>query len=276
VQHLETVIQFSGGTLQDYVLISQLLREIRDEEKLDRFSVRGTQLYPDEPLMGYERAAALTNLKRYAEASSLFEKVAKNAETTAPELLDDAFYFSWGAALERHGKYEEAARNFDKSIQLTPPERLERAANTMNYLGYMWLEQNKHLDKAEQLIVKANELVRNNPAFIDSLGWMHFKKGRYDQALRELLRAVDLMEEIDKIDPEDAEILEHVAQTYEKLDDKGKAREYWQRTLDLEPPQEEIRKRARKALGMDAPPAPKLDEVDENQTPAQPNNNPPS
>lgn len=245
VEQLEAVLQIGGGDVNEYLMVSDLLRRSRQVDKFDRFTARAQQLYPREPRLGFMRALAHTAQKRYHAAADLFAQVADEAETTAPDMLDDSYHFNWGVALERGGRYDEAARQFDRSIQLTPPDNLTRAANTMNYLGYMWLEQNAKLDKAEQLIRKANELEQNNPAFVDSLGWLYFKQGKNQEALKELLRAEALMKELT---PEDAEILDHIAQAYERVGDEVKAREYWQRTLDLNPPQKEIRQRAEKAL----------------------------
>jgi hypothetical protein len=39
------------------------------------------------------------------------------------------------------------------------------------------------------LIRKANELVQDNAAFVDSLGWLFFKQGKFAEALPELLRS---------------------------------------------------------------------------------------
>lgn len=246
--HLEAALQTGGGKLEDYLVISNLLMLGDDEEKLDRFTARGQQLFPDNPSMGFLRARALSRLRRYDDAVKIFQRVAKDAATFSPDLLDDGFYFSWGSALERSGHFEEAARQFDKSIQLTPPDQLERAAQTMNYLGYMWLQQGSNLDKAEQLITKANELIQNEPAYIDSLGWLYYKQGKFDKALKELLRAEQLMQDLS---PDDAEIFEHIAQTFEKLNQQGKAREYWRKVMDLNPTDDEIRQRAQKALGLE-------------------------
>ena len=248
VEQLEAALKAGGGDLNDYLQISNLLLFSEKPEKLDRFTLRAQRLYPGEPRVGFYRALALNELKKYPEAASLFSQTAVQAETMAPELLDDRFNFSWGVALERSGNFDEAAKRFDKSIQLTPTDgNLDRVANTMNYLGYMWLERGQHYDKAEQLIVKANELVRNNPAFIDSLGWLRLKQGRAEEALKELLRAESLM---DKVTREDAEILDHIAQAYDQLGQQDKAKEYWQRTLALDPEAKGIRERAEKALGV--------------------------
>jgi tetratricopeptide (TPR) repeat protein len=133
----------------------------------------------------------------------------------------------------------------EKSITLTPREESKAAANTMNFLGYMWLEQNTKLDKAGELITKANELLPETPAYIDSLGWFHYKKGNYPGALKELQRAEALLV---PIAPEDAEILEHIGLTHQALGDKAKALDYLERANALNTPEPKARKRIEDAL----------------------------
>jgi tetratricopeptide (TPR) repeat protein len=140
---------------------------------------------------------------------------------------------------------------FEKAINLTPKEDIEDAANTMNYLGFMWLDQEKYLDKAGELIRKANELQPDNAAYIDSLGWWYFKKGDYPNALKELQRALGL---IKVIEPEDAEIIEHIAQTYLKLNDLEKARESFEKALALLPTEPKLLKRLKEGLRQAARP----------------------
>ena len=50
----------------------------------------------------------------------------------------------------------------------------------MNYLGYMWVDIDRNIDEAAELIKKANELDPENAAYIDSLGWLYFRQGKYD------------------------------------------------------------------------------------------------
>lgn len=260
VEQLEAALQIGGGDLNDYLQISSLLRFVQEPDKFDHFTVRAQQLFPAEPRVTYFRALALNQLKKHAESAKLFDQTAKQAETMAPELLDDNFHFAWGVALERSAQFDAAEKQFEKSINLTPADDPPRAANTMNYLGYMWLEQGRNLDKAEQLIRKANEMEQNNAAYIDSLGWVLFKQGRFPEALAELLKAESLME---KLTGDDAEVLDHIAQTYDKLGRKDKATEYWKRALDLNPETESIKERIEKSLGISKPkpePKPPADE----------------
>jgi tetratricopeptide (TPR) repeat protein len=254
VEYLEAALQTGGGDLNDYLKISELLRFSQKPEEFDHFTARAQQLYPGEPRMGYYRAAALSQLKEYVGAAMAFGESAKLAETRAPEILDDQFHFAWGVALERSAQFDEAAKEFQKSIDLTPPEAPPRAANTMNYLGYMWLDRGQHLDRAETLIRKANEMDPDNGAFVDSLGWLLFKQGKFPEALTELMRAEKLIRQ-DQPEPEpgDAEIYDHIAQTYDKLGQRDKALEYWKHALDVKPDVEAIRERAERELGIAKP-----------------------
>ena len=253
-EQYEAALQAGGGDLSDYVQTVELIQLTGDDEKLERFTARAQQLFPGEPTLGFYRGVALNGIKKYNEAAKMMEETAKLAETRAPELLKSSQYHRvWGEALERSGQFDAAAKAFEKSVDLTPTDNPPSAASTMNYWGYMWVEQDKNLDKAEQLIRKANELRPDEPAFIDSLGWLFFKQGKYPEALAELERAEKHMQEWT---PADAEILDHIAQTHEKLGNMPKAKEYWTRALELEPPQEEIWKRAARALGLEKPKPP--------------------
>lgn len=255
IDHLEAALRIGGGEMQDYLQVCALMRYAKQTDRFAQFTKRAAQLFPQEPRILFYDGLALTYQKQYASAAKRFETAAKLAEASAPERLDHDFYFQHGIALERSGRLDEASKKFEKSIQLTPPENPEVAAQAMNYLGYMWADKSQHLDQAGELIRKANELRPSVPSYIDSLGWLLYQQGKYDEALKELLRAESLQE---TWDPEDAEMLEHTAKTYEKLSNAEKAREYWKRVVDLKPTNEDVLHRAEKALGLK--PTPKREE----------------
>ena len=255
VEQLEAAMRLGGGGLQDYLQLCELMRMSGDAEKFHRFTQRASQLFPEEPGIGYLSATALYQLKKFPEAVKAFERTEKLAQTRRPELLGQAFYFTHGVALERSGRFDEAALKFQKSIELASPDDPARAANVMNYLGFMWADRGEHLDKAGELIRKANELMPENAAYVDSLGWLYFKQGKFNEALRELTRAEQLLKEVE---PDDAEILDHIAQTYDKLGQRPKAEEYWKRLLDLKTDNKPLVERAQKELRMTpSPPAPR-------------------
>ena len=75
------------------------------------------------------------------------------------------------------------------------------------------------------------ELPRETFTADDSLGWVYFKKGLYDDALRYLKKAAEL-------NPEDPTINEHLGDAYSKKKDFKKALEHYKKALSLTHPEE--------------------------------------
>ncbi len=240
IVHLEAAIQNGGGEIGDYVKLGWELYQTQKFDDMVRVGQRSVRLFPDHPLVHYQLAIAHRAREEWAPSVQHFAQAEQFAGSTQSELLDHLFYYQYGITLERLARYEDASRMLEKSITLTPREEAKSAANTMNFLGYMWLDVGTHLDKAGELISKANELLPNQPAYIDSLGWFHYKKGNYPGALKELQRAEALLQ---PVAPEDAEILEHIGLTHQALGDKAQALTYLTRAEALKTPDLKARKR---------------------------------
>lgn len=106
-------------------------------------------------------------------------------------------------------------------------------AGANNDLGYLYAEQGKNLDKAEAMIRKAlvstQEDSESYRAYLDSLGWVLFKRGKAKEALKELTKAVEIMTaetERDGTNP-DATILEHLGDVHFHLHELEKAGDAW-------------------------------------------------
>jgi Tfp pilus assembly protein PilF len=105
----------------------------------------------------------------------------------------------------------------------------------LNFLGYLYVDENKYLDQAGVMIKKALELDPGNGAYIDSLGWFYFKKAKFREAVIELEKASSLLE--------DAVIYDHLGDAYLKVNDIEKAKLNWQKSLKLDPSQEKVREK---------------------------------
>ena len=99
----------------------------------------------------------------------------------------------------------------------------------------MYVEENKNLDQAEAMIKKALEMDSSNGAYIDSLGWLYFKKGKFKEALKELEKANVLLA--------DPVIRDHLGDVYLKTGEKEKARAIWQESLKLDPNQSKVKEK---------------------------------
>ena len=207
-------------------LAELLLGPLKDPERAVKFLTEARRRFAGAPEIAYYLAIAQREAKQIQQAVATFEEALHEAELDQDdEIINAKFYFNYGATAEQAGLYEKAADLLRKSIALDPAN----AAEAYNYLGYMWADHNMHLDEAEETIKRALEIEPNNGSYLDSLGWVEFRKGKFDQALADLVRAAK------NIDREDPIVFEHIGDTYLKLNRVPEALESWQKALKLDP-----------------------------------------
>lgn len=208
-----------------YLRLAELLiGPLKESERAERILTEARVQFRNAPEFTYYLAIAQREAGRGQQAVITFEEALNEAKANAAELLTARFYFDYGAAAEKAGLFDKAADLFRQSIALDPTN----AAEVYNYLGYMWVEHNMHLDEAEQMINKALELDPSNGAYLDSLGWLKYRKGKYDEALSDLLRAAQNLTRDDPV------VFEHIGDTYARLNKIPQALEYWQKAIALD------------------------------------------
>ena len=203
-----------------------LLGPLKDAGRAVKFLTEARRRFPGAPEIVYYLALAQREAKHTQQAVATFEEALHEAELDQDnEIVNAKFYFNYGATAERAGLYEKAADLLRKSIALDPAN----AAEAYNYLGYMWVDHNMHLEEAEGMIKRALQIEPNNGSYLDSLGWLEFRQGKFDQALADLLRAAKNLEHDDSV------VFEHIGDTYLKLNRVPQALEAWQKALALDP-----------------------------------------
>ena len=110
-----------------------------------------------------------------------------------------------------------------------PPSEDVPEAEIYNSLGYIFADHDYRLNDALDYLLKAVELDPKNGAIADSYAWILFKLKRYEEAKKEILRAIDLLG-----DDIDATITDHAGDIFNALGDKAAARKYWEKALSLD------------------------------------------
>lgn len=158
------------------------------------------------------------------QALERWQEVDRETEAAIDRFGDDRnLVFTRAAALERLDEVDEAALLFRQLVDSEPND-----ANAANYLGYMWADREMHLDEALELIAHAVELDPENSAYLDSLGWVHFRLGDLEEAERWLRRAVDLGEDLG-----DGTIYCHLGEVLLAAGDRDEGRRYLVLGLNL-------------------------------------------
>ena len=170
------------------------------------------------------------NLDYHLYLGSFYEELERHAE--ALEVLGKGLqidsenariYFRLGVIYDKTGRRQDAISAMEKVITIEPNN-----AKAMNYLGYTYAEMGIELEKAEVLIMRALELKPEDGYITDSLAWVYYKQGKFEQALIWLKKAVTLV-------PDDAVILEHLGDVYLKLNKKNLALKYYRRSFKINP-----------------------------------------
>lgn len=188
-----------------------------------------------------EREFALRQLDDYATDhpdESLDVTVAKarllvvaGASSDAVALLDAALdlypghanlLYQRALALESDGKIDRAVSELDTLLKT-------RAADPvlLNALGYTLADHRRNLAHAEDLIRRALEKTPDNPAVLDSLGWVQYRRGRANDALPSLERAHRISQ--------DSEIAAHWGEVLWSVGRQSEARAIWARALARDP-----------------------------------------
>jgi tetratricopeptide (TPR) repeat protein len=97
----------------------------------------------------------------------------------------------------------------------------------LNSLGYVYAEESINLDEAEDLIKRALEIVPDSAAYLDSLGWVYYKKEKFLKAKEYIEKAASMLK--------DPVILDHLGDIYYKLGQFQEAGEVWKEVLKIEP-----------------------------------------
>jgi tetratricopeptide (TPR) repeat protein len=222
----EQSLLINPGHAITYVRLAELLLgPLKNAERAVTLLNDARRRFPDAPEMTYYLGVALREAKHPQQGVVAFEEALHESELEGGEIATARFYFDFGATAEQAGLYDKAADMFKKSIAIDPAN----SGEAYNYLGYMWAEHNTHLDEAAEMISRALQIDPNNGAYLDSLGWLEFRQGKFEQALTDLLRAAQNMSR------EDAVVYEHLGDTYLKLNRVSQALEAWQKAIILDP-----------------------------------------
>ncbi|WP_320173858.1 tetratricopeptide repeat protein [Maridesulfovibrio sp.] len=140
--------------------------------------------------------------------------------------------FQLGVMEEQEDNLDQTLKYMEQIISGFPDH-----ADALNFIGYILADRNEQLDRAMVLISRANRLEPDNGYILDSLAWVNYRMGKYEEAWEIIKRAISLR-------PKQPELWDHYGDIAAALGKKKSAAKGYRKALEFKPKNaEQIRKK---------------------------------
>lgn len=155
----------------------------------------------------------------FQRQGTLERGVALLAAALAAHPGDEALTFGLAVALEKQGQWQKAVETMRAVLSRDPAN-----AAAANFVGYTLAAHGQQLDEALALVQRALAQSPDSAAYLDSLGWVLFKRGEAERALPVLEQAL-------AASPDEPTLLEHRAEVLLQLGRRADAEAAFARAL---------------------------------------------
>lgn len=209
-------ILFQMERYEDVITISDSANTYASDDAFVQFFTGASYMLtdrPDEALMWLESAS-------FAPANRNFRSV---IQSTLADVQSD---------LER---WDESIMSYERALRLDPDNH-----NAMNNYAYNLSVKGEDLDRAIELAERAISFQPENAAYLDTIGWVYFKRGEYEEAREFIQRSVDTGEA-------GPEVYEHLGDVFEALGNMDDAVRWWNKALENDSNREYLKERIESA-----------------------------
>jgi Tfp pilus assembly protein PilF len=161
-------------------------------------------------------AELLKDQDREQEAMSLYDEAIGRFPDN-PDLL-----YARALLGEQLNRPDILERDLRRVIELDPEN-----AHALNALGYTFADRNERLQEAYELIKKAYDQRPEDAAIMDSMGWIHYRLGKLEEAEQYLRRAITT--------EYDGEIAGHLGEVLWMRGKRDEADQVWNEALEKDP-----------------------------------------
>jgi tetratricopeptide (TPR) repeat protein len=175
----------------------------------------------DKVQMIQVEAQLLRDAREWKETYEMLTRAVKQHPDSYEILYDRAM------AAEKVDRIDVLEADLRRVIRMKPDY-----AHAYNALGYTLAEKTDRLNEAKDLIDKAYKLAPDDPFILDSLGWVHYRMGDTQEALKHLHAAYG-----SRPDPE---IAAHLGEVLWKSGQQDEARKIWRAALTENPNHETL------------------------------------
>ena len=203
---------FLAANLKKLTILNSF--EIKKKYEILLFKI--VKLWPKNKFVLYRLASYYKSKQEYNKSIKIYKKILDHYDSNERDL------FLYASNLDKVGKWEEAKTLFLDILKKNPKDTY-----TLNYVSYKLALKEEDLELALNLIKKALILDPDNGYFLDTLGWVEYKRQNYNSAVYFLEKSVSIL-------PRSSEVIDHLGDCYLMLNRKKEAVFEWKKALKYE------------------------------------------
>lgn len=192
---------------------------LQDWQSMLKYSNRAIEFFLDQPMLFLFNGLANFQLENYQEAVTALEFGKSLLDPESNMLL--SFYELLGSTYHHLGNYAKSDSAYESALLIDPQN-----STILNNYAYHLAVRNTNLKQAETMALEANRLRPGIPAYMDTLGWVFFRQGRFLEAKEWIGKAVLASESPSAV------ILEQYGNVLYKLNQIDEAVEYWKKAKE--------------------------------------------
>lgn len=190
--------------------------------------IRATRYVPGNAFIEFIIGSSFGAMKQTDKSISWLRKA---TQKPSRDSFKSIVYGALGDSYSAQRKWMPADSAYEQAIHLDPSND-----NVLNNYAYYLSTRNTKLEYAREMAQKALQIRPSAPSYLDTMGWIYYKMGHYNEALKYIDKAA-------KADSSSAEIMEHLGDIYQKLNDHKNAVKWWRMALKKDPGKTYLKKK---------------------------------
>jgi len=216
VRSFRRVTELASWNPDAWVYLSSVFLGQNKFDEVVRILEAAVKVLPDDFRVNFFLGISYSRLNRNIDAARVLERARELNPKDVDAIAQLALVYDTMKRFgDSDGLYEEALR-------LDPSNHL-----VLNNYAYSLAERNVNLERALEMSRKAVDAQPDNASYLDTIGWIYFRLGRYTEAETYVKKAISKGEA-------NAVVYEHLGDIYYRLNQTDLAIEHWNMALKLD------------------------------------------
>ena len=223
------LIDYQKPNIEEFTRVIEIENHLNRPDSVQHYTDLALALFPHNTDLLHLRGALALQRKEFDDAIVLYNEALKHADN---DTLRSSLWGAIGDMEHQRNEMKRCYKAYDKALRY----HADNAMVLNNYAYFLSLD-GKNLERALTMISRALALAQNNATYLDTMAWVLYKLGRYDEAKKYMQQALSLDRQ------QSAELALHYGDILHALGEEFMAKTYWRKALERGADKEEIERR---------------------------------